>query len=461
MYDLVIIGGGPGGYGAALYAANFGLSTALVERGTVGGACLLAGCIPAKSWLQAAEVYTTVRSAGEFGVVASDPSFEWPTALARKDKIVKGLVRGLSGLLRRRKVEVINGHGRLAGPGRVEVQGPDGGRLLEGRSVVLAAGSAPADLPGFPYDGERIVSSDHALDWPERPERVGIVGGGIVGCEFASLLADVGSEVFVFEMMDQILPGFDPPVARELQKQLESRGVRFFLGGGAKISQWGRRITLAASGGAARPENEAEVDTVLVAVGRSPVTADLGLDTVRAETERGFVKADPATMQTAEPGVFAVGDMVAGTPGLAHAAFAEAIAAVTFIATGSPAPVDYRAVPSVVYTHPEAASVGMTEAQAAAAGLEVEVHDHPFAGVGRALIIGRRQGFVRILNEAGGPIVGAAAVGPQAGEIIHELMYMVGWEALPEEAAAFVHAHPTLSEAVGEGLMAAARRPLH
>lgn len=461
MYDIVIIGGGPGGYGAALYAANFDLSAALVEQDTVGGACLLRGCIPAKSWLQAAEVYTTVRSAGEFGVVTSDPSFEWPAALARKDKIVKGLVRGLSGLLRRRRVEVINGRGRLAGPGRVEVQGPDGVRLLEGRSVVLAAGAAPADLPGFPYDGERIVSSDHALDWPERPERVGIVGGGIVGCEFASLLADVGSEVFVFEMMDQILPGFDPPVARELQKQLESRGVRFFLGGGAKISEWGSRITLSASGGAARPENEADVDTVLVAVGRSPATADLGLDTVRVETERGFVEADPATMQTAEPGVFAVGDIVAGTPGLAHAAFAEAVAAVTFIATGSPAPVDYRAVPSVVYTHPEAASVGLTEAQAAAAGLDVEVHDHPFAGVGRALIIGRRQGFVRILNEAGGPIVGAAAVGPQAGEIIHELMYMVGWEALPEEAAAFIHAHPTLSEAVGEGLMAAARRPLH
>lgn len=461
MYDLIIIGGGPGGYGAALYAANFDLSVALVERDGLGGTCLLRGCIPAKSWLQAAEVYTTVRSAGEFGVVTSEPSFEWPAALARKDKIVAGLVRGVSGLLRRRKVEVVNGHGRLAGPGKVEVQGPDGSRLLEGRNIVLAVGGAPAALPGFPFDGERIVSSDHALDWPERPERVGIVGGGIVGCEFASLLADVGSEVFVFEMMDQILPGFDPPVAAELQKQLERRGVRFFLGAGAKISRWGRRITLSASGGAAQAGEEPEVDTVLVAVGRSPATSDLGLETVRVETERGFVEVDPDTCQTAEPGVFAVGDIAAGTPGLAHAAFAEAVAAVSFIAGAAPAPVDYRAVPSVVYTHPEVASVGMTEARAEAEGLDVEVHDQPFAGVGRARIIGKHQGFVRIVNEAGGPVAGAAAVGPQAGEIIHELMYMVGWEALPEEAAAFVHAHPTLSEAVGEGLMAAAGRPLH
>ena len=459
MYDVIIIGGGPGGYGAALYAANFDLSVALVERDTVGGTCLLRGCIPAKSWLQAAEVYTTVRSAGEFGVVTSDPSFEWPTALARKDRIVKGLVRGLSGLLKQRKVEVVRGHGRLSGPGRVEVEGPDGARLLEGRNVLLATGSAPAGLPGFPYDGERIVSSDHALDWPERPERVGIIGGGIVGCEFASLLADVGSEVVVFEMMDQILPGFEPGAARELQKQLERRGVSFLLGAGAKIGRWGRRITLAASGESAA--GGVEVDTVLVAVGRSPATSDLGLDTVRVETDRGFVSADLATMQTAEPGVFAVGDIVAGTPGLAHAAFAEAIAAMTFIASGRPAPVDYRAVPSVVYTHPEVASVGLTEARAAAAGLEVEIHDHSFMGVGRARIIGRTQGFVRILNEPGGPIVGATVVGPQAGEMIHELMYMVGWEALPEEAAAFVHAHPTLSEAVGEGLMTAARRPLH
>ena len=457
MYDVIVVGGGPGGYGAALYARNFGLSVALIERDTIGGTCLLRGCIPAKSWLQAADVYTTVRSARDFGVITGDPRFDWPVALARKDRIVKGLVRGLAGLLRYRKVDVVRGTGRLAGPGRVEVEEPGGFRLLEGRSVVLATGSVPVELPGFPFDGRRIVSSDHALDWPERPGRVGIVGGGIVGCEFASLLADVGSEVVVFEMLDQIIPGFEPGAARELQKQLQRRGVTFVLGSGAELRVSGGRTTLAARDNA----DGFEVDVVLVAVGRRPLTANLGLDTSGIGTDRGFIRVDPETMQTVQPGIFAVGDIVADTPGLAHGAFAEAISAITFIATGTAQPVDYRALPSVVYTHPEVAAVGLTEERAVAAGLVVESHDHSFVGVGRARIVGRNRGFVKILNEVGGPIVGATVVGPQAGELIHELMYMVGWEALPEEAAAFVHAHPTLSEATGETLMAAAGLPLH
>lgn len=459
MYDVIVIGGGPGGYGAALYAHNFGLSVALVEKDEVGGTCLLRGCIPAKSWLQSAEVYSTVRSAGEFGVVTGETSFDWPKALARKDRIVNGLVTGLSGLLRMRRVEVIEGAGRLAGPGRVEVDKDGATRVLEGRSVILATGSVPIELPAFPYDGTTIVSSDHALDWTERPDRVGIIGGGIVGCEFASLLADVGSQVVVFEMLDQILPGFDPAAARQLQKQLRRRGVRFFLEAAASVDSSGGRPILLGGTGAA--ESGIEVDTVLVAVGRRPVTENLGLDTVRTETDHGFVITDLETMQTAEPGVFAVGDIVAGTPGLAHGAFAEAIAAITFIATGSPSPVDYRALPSVVYTHPEVASVGITSVDAAATGIAVEEYDHSFVGVGRARIIGRNQGFVRIVNEIDGPIVGATVVGPQAGEMIHELMYAVGWEALPEEMAAFIHAHPTLSEAIGETLLSSAGRSLH
>lgn len=459
MYDVIVIGGGPGGYGAALYAQNFGLSVALVEKDEVGGTCLLRGCIPAKSWLQSAEVYSTVRSAGEFGVVTGEASFDWPTALARKDRIVNGLVRGLSGLLRMRKVEVIKGAGRLAGPGRVEVGQGGEARVLEGRSVILATGSVPIELPAFPYDGKRVVSSDHALDWAERPDRVGIIGGGIVGCEFASLLADVGSQVVVFEMLDQIIPGFEPAAARELQKQLRRRGVRFHLDAAATLDNSGDHPVLL--GGTGSAASGIEVDAVLVAVGRRPVTENLGLHTVRTETDRGFVIADLETMQTAEPGVFAVGDIVAGTPGLAHGAFAEAIAAVTFIATGEPHPVDYRALPSVVYTHPEVASVGMTSVDAAASGVAVEEHDHSFVGVGRARIIGRNQGFVRIVNEVDGPIVGATVVGAQAGEMIHELMYAVGWEALPEEMAAFIHAHPTLSEAIGETLLSSAGRSLH
>jgi dihydrolipoamide dehydrogenase len=456
VYDIVIIGGGPGGYAAALYAHNFGLSVALIEKDKVGGTCLLRGCIPAKTWLQSAEVYTTVKEAGQFGVVVDEPGFDWGAALARKNKIVDGLVRGVSGLLKSRKVEIIDGFGRMSGPGRVTVETADGARELEARTVIIATGSVPATIPGFDFDGTHIVSSDHALDWEQRPQRVGIVGGGVIGCEFASLLCDLGSEVTVFEMMDDILPGMDAPAARELQKQMKRKGVRFHTStavGGAQVGDGGVTVRFG--------DDSVEVDVVLVAVGRRPLTEGIGLESLGVQTERGFVHADLETMQTAVAGVYAVGDIVAGTPGLAHGAFAEAIAAVTHIATGEVAPVDYRALPNVVYTHPEVAEVGMSEARAREAGLEVDVHDHAFVGVGRAQIIGKNRGVVRIVAEKGGPIIGASVVGPQAGEMIHELMYAVGWEALPAEAAAFVHAHPTLSEAVGETLLSSAGRSLH
>lgn len=456
MYDVVIVGGGPGGYAAALYAHNFGLSVALVEKDTVGGTCLLRGCIPAKTWLHSAEVFQTVKTSAAFGVVVDEPSFDWGAALARKNKIVDGLVKGVSGLLKARKVDIIDGFGRLAGPGKVEVDTAEGTRDIEGRAIILATGSVPSTIPGFDFDGTHIVSSDHALDWPTQPRRVGIIGGGIIGCEFASMLADLGSEVTVFEMLDEILPGIDEPAAKELRKQLGRRGITFNTStavSGARID--GEYVTLTYG------DSSIEVDVVLVAVGRRPLTADIGLEAAGVQVERGYVRVDLETMQTAVPGVYAVGDIVADTPGLAHGAFAEAIAAITHIASGSTAPVDYRALPSVVYTHPEVAEVGMSEARAVEAGLDVEVHDHSFVGVGRAQIIGKNRGFVRIVAERDGPIIGASVVGPHAGELIHELMYSVGWEALPQEAAAFVHAHPTLSEAVGETLLASAGRSLH
>ncbi len=456
MYDVIVIGGGPGGYGAALYAHNFGLSVALVEKETLGGTCLLRGCIPAKTWLQAAEVYTTVRSAGQFGVIAGPPDFDWSKALSRKNRIVNGLVRGLTGLLRMRKVDVFAGVGRLGRPGEVVVTGAGESQVIAGRNIILATGSVPVELSALPFDGSTVVSSDHALDWSEPPGRVGIIGGGIVGCEFASMLTDLGSEVVVFEMLDQIIPGFEPDAARELQKQLTRRGVRFFLNTSAVLERQAGSLVLSGGGDVA-----IEVDKVLVSVGRAPVTGDLLLAEAGVATDRGFVVTDLETMQTSVKNVYAVGDIVADTPGLAHGAFAEAIAAVTHIATGETRPVDYRALPSVVYTHPEVAMVGVTSITAAGSGIEVAETDHSFMGIGRARIIGKTHGFVRVLNEVEGPIVGATVVGASAGDIIHELMYAVGWEALPEEAAAFVHAHPTLSEAVGETLLASTGRSLH
>jgi dihydrolipoamide dehydrogenase len=456
VYDVAIIGGGPGGYAAALYAHNFGLSVALVEKDSVGGTCLLRGCIPAKTWLQTAEVFATVAGAAEFGVESSPPSMNWPAALARKQKVVDGLVRGLSGLLKARNVDVIDGYGRVV-DGGVQVSHGDGGtQMVEARNVIIATGSVPRSIPGYAIDGERIITSNEALDWERQPRRVAIIGGGVIGCEFASFLSDVGSEVYLFEALDQLLPGTDPDVVKVLERKFKKSGVKIHTAtmvGPAEITSDGVQVPFG--------DEAVTVDVVLVAVGRAPVTDDIGLEGAGIATDRGFVTVDLETMMTSKPNVYAVGDIVAGTPQLAHSGFAEGISAITHIATGVAAPVDFKSIPLVVYTHPEVASVGLTEAQARELGKDIVVTDHGMRGVGRAIIQGEVGGTVKVIAEKDGPIIGASVAASAAGELIHELMYAVGWEALPEEAAAFIHAHPTVSEAIGETLLAAAGTPLH
>ena len=457
MHDVVIIGGGPGGYAAALYAHNFGLSVALVEKAKIGGTCLHRGCIPAKALLQTAEVFTEVAGAAEFGVIASAPELDWSRAMERKNGVVDQLHTGLTGLMKQRKVEVVHGVGHIAAPGIVDVTAPDGAvTRLEGRSVIVATGSVPRSIPGYDFDGVHIVSSDHALEWSSVPARVAVIGAGAIGAEFASMLIDVGVEVHLFEVMDQVVPGAEPRAARLLERALKQRGVTVHTGTGVDAPQIG-------SSGVTIPfgDSSVEVDVVLVAVGRAPVTEGIGLESTGVQLDRGYITVDLQTMQTAQPGTYAVGDIVAGVPQLAHAGFAEGIAAITHIATGVAAPINYQAIPLVVYTHPEVASVGLTEQDAKDAGYEVESHDHGFAGVGRAIIKGQTLGMVKIISQLDGPILGATVVGPAAGELIHELMYSVGWEALPSEAAAFIHAHPTLAEAVGETLLAASGKSLH
>ncbi|MBT8212159.1 MAG: FAD-dependent oxidoreductase, partial [Acidimicrobiia bacterium] len=297
MRDIVIIGGGPGGYAAALYAHNFGLDVALIEKDTVGGTCLLRGCIPAKAWLHTAEVFHTVSHAGTFGVIAEPPRVDWGAALARKQSVVDRLVGGLAGLLKQRNVEIIDGFGRLV-DGGVEVTFDDGSTsLVEARHTVIATGSVPRSIPGYDFDGHRIVSSDHALDWESQPDRVAIIGAGAIGCEFASLLADMGSEVHLFEMLDQVVPGMEPEAARVLNRALKKKGVAVRTGvgvGPAEISDSGVRVPFG--------DDAVEVDVVLVAVGRAPATEGIGLEGTPVEVERGFIHVDPATMLTGRPG---------------------------------------------------------------------------------------------------------------------------------------------------------------
>ncbi len=463
QFDVVIIGGGPGGYAAALYGAAAGMNVALIERDKVGGTCLHRGCVPAKEFLETAHVRRTLEHAGAFGITTGSVDVDFSVSQSRKNEIVDRLHKGLSGLLKGRKVTIFEGTARLDANQTVTVlDGADQGVVAQGKNVILAAGSVPRTLPGFEVDGKIVVTSDEFLALSSLPATAAVIGGGAIGCEFASMLCDMGTKVTILEGLPSILAGCDTEVANVVQRAFKKRGIEIQVG--VKITGH----TPKKNGTAVQIEgsDDVKVDMVVISVGRRPRSEGLLGDATGVELdERGFVVAD-AYQRTANANVFAVGDIVAGTPQLAHVGFAEAIVAIKTILGESVVPVDYDRVPWAIYSNPEVAFCGLTEAGAKEKGYEVVVKKDPFGGNSRAQIIGDTDGVVKIIAEkradgTAGQILGVHMAGPWVTEQLGAGYFAVNWEATAEEAAALIQPHPSLSETFGETLLALAGRGLH
>ncbi|BAN03280.1 dihydrolipoyl dehydrogenase [Ilumatobacter coccineus] len=454
-FDVVVIGGGPGGYSAALYGASAGLNVALVEKDALGGTCLNRGCIPAKAFLETAAVKRHVDHAADFGIESGgEASVNFARTQERKQGIVATLVGGIASMCKGRKVEVFNGVGALGAGRTVNVAMNDGGSAtITGDAVILAAGSVPRLIPNFERGGP-IMTSDEVLDLSEVPSRVAVIGGGAIGCEFASTFADLGAEVTILEGLPKILPGLDKDVAKVVERSFKKKKINIKTGvmvnGHTPNDSGGTTVSFGDG-------ESVEVDAVVVSVGRRPFSDQLGLEgTQVVVSDRGFVEVDEYC-QTGEPGVYAVGDLI-NTPQLAHVGYAEAILVIKHILGESPMPVMYDRVPWAIYCHPEVAWAGPDEQQAKDAGHDVVVAKHPFKFNSRAMIVGETEGLVKIIAKknadgSAGQILGVHMVGPWVTEQLSGGYLAVNWEASVDEVAEFIQPHPSLSELFGETVL--------
>ena len=461
-YDLAIVGGGTGGYVAAIRASQLGLRVALIEKEKLGGTCLHRGCIPTKALLESAEIYWLVRRAKDYGVIASKPGFDYSQILRRKESIVNRLHSGIQFLMKKNHVTVVEGRARLLSPTTMVVSGGnDVERELSARDVILATGSEPKSLPGLEIDGDRILTSDHVVELPEVPSSLIIVGAGAIGVEFASLFHDLGSQISLVEVMPTVVPLEDQEIGQELERSFKQRGIRVMTGAKLLSDTLARRkggVEVQVEVGGQRETLSGE--RLLVAVGRRGLVDGLGLEDLGVRVDRGYVVVDKS-MNTGVPHLYAVGDLIGGML-LAHVAMAEGILAVETIAGEDPTPLDYSRVPRGTYCRPQVGSLGLTEHEAIAQAHDIKVGRFPFRANGRALIGGEAEGLAKVVADKGsGEILGVHVIGPQATELIMEPALARFLEATAWELGSSIHAHPTLSEAIGEAALAVDGRAIH
>jgi dihydrolipoamide dehydrogenase len=450
-YDLIVIGSGPGGYSAAVRAGQYGLKTAIVEKDPkLGGTCLHVGCIPTKALLHTADVWERFVHSDEEGILCEKPRIDYPKVIDRKNKIVAKHAKGVEFLMKKNKVEWIKGYGVLKGNGRVEVRGEQGTQTLEAKNILLATGSEARMLPGLKADGTRVLTNIEILSMTAIPKTLAIIGAGAVGVEFASIFNRFGTEVTILEMLPRVVPVEDEEISKELERVFRKNKIRVETNSkveNVQVLADACKVTVTLSNG---KKEDVSAEKLLVAVGRKPNTEKVGVENTKIELDRGFVKVNQ-WQQTAEPGVYAIGDIVAGTPQLAHVATMQGLVAVAHMAGKPVTPVNRNRIPGATYTDPGIGSVGLTEAQARAQGYKVKVGKFPFAANSKASILGSHDGFVKIVaDERYGEILGVHIIGPEAFELLGEAVTAIASEATVETMMHTIHAHPTLYEAMGE-----------